>query len=276
MSKAIIIGGIDSKDMLPNAAIRTKDKLTEHTNLNEEDIYVILGSLDTQEIIKQLEQRLELQKPDEPLMLIYMGYGNSEGWTFTVEEQFRVITYVDLAKLLGKYSYPIHFVNAAYNSTAALPAFKKILGRNKNFGMITPYGAAECGWPGYVVEVIVMFFFDLHIPYDHAVWKENWNNLTFGFVFDKPGLRFDKRSKCMRFTVNGKFCTSKLTSAKIAARHGKILDNLFWTFDYKNNIDEYNKKIAKYLRTKIKRQNQRKKSISRTPNLDARITLQTF
>lgn len=257
MAKAIIVIG-PGKDMLRRAALQTRDKLIECTKLTTDDIHLIDGSLDEHDsTLDKLTGRLNLQSENEALMLIYIGFGNTQGWQFEDQGQVLTIPYTNLAELLFKYEFPLQFVNACYYSTAAIPAFKKLLTKKRHFGMITPYGETEGGWEGYFLNVKLMMFLDLHMPYDHGVWNEHWHELTFGFFPKKPSFIWDQKKKCMRFAVNGKVSTQDQTSTGIPARHGKVLDHHFWTFSY-NSLKEYTTQIEKYLKKKLKAKNKRK------------------
>lgn len=145
---AVVIG---NAKRFHDEAIFFRNYLTEKVGLAQKDILFLLGGyLGGDAVINELKQFFDQTPCDDPVVVLYDGHGNTNGWHLDDAE---IVRNEELAALFGSYSWPLVIVNFCCHSFALADGLKNIAGAEQRVLLLSPCAAEEVVCQGFVEKV---------------------------------------------------------------------------------------------------------------------------
>lgn len=225
MAKSIIIFG--SGDWNTRTAFDSRNELAEKTNLKLTDIHMISASPYMYNfVLLELNEALSRNRSNQPVMIIYIGYGVNKGWVVSCHGHSIKIPYSVVAKVLRQYNFPILLVNCCSYSRTAVPSFNRLLNlKRREFELISPYVGNESENPAYFLRNQFIGSLGLRAPFDPSFWNLHAHDVTFG---DLPPWKVEKGEHGFSEVIVEGDPPKDSNPPQGRARHGKIVERYFW------------------------------------------------
>lgn len=228
MARAIMISG-DEVRFLQDAGIYGR-YLTKETGVNSLAYWTALGSYPSVDALKLwLSVQLSVSD-DEPLLLIYAGHGNEEGWN--VRDGEDDVSYAWLVDTLARVPYPVLIVNDCCDSGSLVTFLQDRGVSEEQFGVIMSCAAGTDSYDGVLVELLPQIWRerDLFVPFTYVSVNDEyyaWAPIRYrnsnGELLVRPLMSLWQRCRYELAKARGQdACTVQ------ANRWGAALDYHFW------------------------------------------------